>query len=135
MSPLQIIECRFVKPTYESVVTWKPCTDFLRCSPVFYGQPRYDGIVVRTGAHPHDLVFGQLVFSFVCKTGSGDIEPIALIWPMDKPTELQNPHARKDRHLGLRRLRARPRAQCRLVSLFDGAVTVWYNISSSVFPM
>lgn len=112
------MECRFIKPSYESIVTWTSCEDYLRCAPLFYGQPRYDGIMVSVaGDQLNNVLFGQLVFSFLCKVGNGDTEPIALIWPMDIPSDSQNPHARKDRHLGLFRLRARPRAQCRFVSL------------------
>ena len=49
---------------YESTVTWKNITDYLRCSPQFHHNPRYDGIMIHTLNGPF---FGKLLLVFTIK--------------------------------------------------------------------
>ncbi|KAG1807244.1 hypothetical protein EV424DRAFT_1329630 [Suillus variegatus] len=47
----QITEFRFLRINYESLVDWCMHQDLLRCSPNFYGSPRYDCVMVNTAKH------------------------------------------------------------------------------------
>lgn len=110
-----------MKVQYESAVTWCTLTDYLRCNPNFHGHPRYDGVILDTGNS--SVIFGKLLHIFICQVGQS-LEPIALVWPLDAPTGVR---LRKDKHLGLYRVRAKPRAQAEffsLRSLIWGAVLV-----------
>ncbi|KAG1824182.1 hypothetical protein EV424DRAFT_1471936 [Suillus variegatus] len=42
-----IREHHFLKVHYESTVDWKQTTDYLRCTPGFHGQPRYDCALIQ----------------------------------------------------------------------------------------
>lgn len=50
---------------------------------------------------------------FLCLIGPGQLEPIALILPMDIPA---GSRSRKDTHLGLYRVHSRSRSECIFVS-------------------
>ncbi|EKM49412.1 uncharacterized protein PHACADRAFT_33470 [Phanerochaete carnosa HHB-10118-sp] len=116
-----ITECRFLKVDYESAVTWCTLTDYLRCNPNFYGHPRYDGVILDIGNDT--VIFGKLLHAFICQIGQ-DLEPIALVWPLDAPVGV---HLRKDKHLGLYCVHAKPRIQAEFFSLrplVRGAVLV-----------
>ncbi|KAG1879750.1 hypothetical protein F4604DRAFT_1922961 [Suillus subluteus] len=77
-----ITECRFLKVNYESMVDWRQHTDYLRCSPKFYGRPHFN---------------------------LGDITlPLALVHLFDAPTGVW---LQKDKHLNFYHVRARPWAQ------------------------
>ncbi|KAG1874106.1 hypothetical protein C8R48DRAFT_745988 [Suillus tomentosus] len=52
-----ICEHHFLKVHYESTVNWKQTTDYLRCTPGFHGQPRYDCALIQ---------LAQEVSVFVC---------------------------------------------------------------------
>ena len=97
------MECRFLKVNFESVVTLQTETDYLRCSPMFHGTRRNDGIIYRlpTGA----LRFGMLhfVFVFMREDDESSMEPVILLRPMDIPI---GPRSCKDVDLGLHRVRA-----------------------------
>lgn len=106
-----ISEYRFLKVDYTSVVSWMPKTDYLRCNPSFYGQPRYDCVMVNVDGGK--VMFARLVFMFTC-TFQESVEPLALIQAFDAPTGTRS---RKDRELGLYRVRARPRQQSEFIPL------------------
>ena len=78
----QIIECRFLRIYYESKVTWKMVTDYLRCSPDFHGKPRYDSAIVDAGAGRLALV--KLHFAFILEYGNKRY-PLALVQPTQTP--------------------------------------------------
>lgn len=102
-------------------MTWCTLTDYLRCNPNFYGHPRYDSVVLDTGNDT--VIFGKLLHVFICSIGQR-LEPIALVWPFDAPIGMRS---RKDKHLGLYRVRAKPRDKAEffsLRSLVRGAVLV-----------
>ncbi|KAG2079379.1 uncharacterized protein F5147DRAFT_819992, partial [Suillus discolor] len=42
-----IHEHRFLKVHYESTIDWKQTTNYLRCTPGFHGQPRYDCALIQ----------------------------------------------------------------------------------------
>ena len=93
-----------MKVEFESLDTWSPLVDFLRCNPEFHGHPRYDGVILDAG--DGRVRFGQLLAIFACAVSQDCAEPIALVWPMDTPV---GPRLQKDEDLLFHRLRARPR--------------------------
>jgi hypothetical protein len=92
----KIIEIRYLKVNYESTVDWRELTDYLRCSPMFYGHPRYDCVIVQTVVGP---IFAKLLFIFTQEIGEA-VYPIALIQPYDAPT---GPRLHKDTDLNFYR--------------------------------
>ncbi|KAK7041356.1 hypothetical protein R3P38DRAFT_2512397 [Favolaschia claudopus] len=54
---------QFLKVHYDSLSTWTTATDYLRCSPKFHGQPRYDCVLVKTEQRPF---FARLLYLFSC---------------------------------------------------------------------
>ena len=94
------MEFRFIKAQYESKVTWKTDTDFLRCSPKYYNHPRHDCVLLNTNDGP---IFAQLVFIFVIKL-DGKNYPIALIQAYEKPRSVPATLRKKDKDLGFLRL-------------------------------
>ena len=134
---LQIMECRFMKIAYDSRVTWTDHTDYLRCSPSFYGHPRYDGVIVQ--CRDGTFLFGRLVMVFLCAVSSVQTEPVVLILqPMDIPAG-QRTDSRKDIHLGLNRVISRERADCIFISasnLVRGALlTPSYDADNNFFAV
>ena len=114
ISPIQITECRFMKTDFSSMVTWQILTDYLRCSPLFHGQPRNDGIIYKQ-ANGH-IAFGQIQFMFTVSLSDQWTEPIVLILPM----KISNgPRSRKDVELGLYRLRACAREEVCFISAYS----------------
>ncbi|KIJ07425.1 hypothetical protein PAXINDRAFT_164593 [Paxillus involutus ATCC 200175] len=98
----QITEHRYVRVNYESLVDWCLCTDYLQCSPNFFGTPRYDCVIIKT---QNGFIFGRLIFIFQCHI-DGDDFPLALVQPYDAPAGVRT---KKDKHLNFWRVRARPR--------------------------
>lgn len=106
--PIQVVEYRYLKVNFESKVTWKMETDYLRCSPSFFGRERNDGVVYllrdenrQTGSKAQ-YGFGNLLFIFTLKVkGEGDV-PFALIENMS-PVATRR---RMDKELGLCRVRS-----------------------------
>ncbi|KAF8139589.1 hypothetical protein K438DRAFT_1785549 [Mycena galopus ATCC 62051] len=43
-----IVPFQFLKVHYQHLGDWKSTADYLRCNPMFHGQSRYDGAVVKT---------------------------------------------------------------------------------------
>ena len=103
---VQITEYHYLKVNYESLVTWKLETDHLRCSPNFFGNPRYDSIIYKAEGvipnGPPTYVFAKFKFIFTIKLGEALIH-LAYVIPCDvvkKPSKL-------DKDLCLYRVRAR----------------------------
>ncbi|KIJ07738.1 hypothetical protein PAXINDRAFT_25695, partial [Paxillus involutus ATCC 200175] len=48
----EIIEHRFLRVNFESLVNWKLHTDYLQCSPSFYNAPRHDYVIVDSNNGP-----------------------------------------------------------------------------------
>ncbi|KAJ7843867.1 hypothetical protein B0H14DRAFT_2358884, partial [Mycena olivaceomarginata] len=59
-----IIPFQFLKVHYDSLSTWNPTTDYLRCNLNFNGHPRYDCVMVKTERKPF---FVRLLYLFSCK--------------------------------------------------------------------
>ena len=64
------------------MVDWHIKTDYLRCSPMFSGRPRYDFVIAD---HLGGLVFARLVLVFVCRVGERDFH-LALVQSLEKKT-------------------------------------------------
>ncbi|EPS99113.1 hypothetical protein FOMPIDRAFT_12620, partial [Fomitopsis schrenkii] len=92
----QIVEYRFLKVNYQSQETWKQTTDYLRCSPSFYDQPRYDHVIL---AMEDGEIFSQLLFMFSILV-EGAYHPIVMVKPLDGEVMVQE----KDRDLGFYRI-------------------------------
>lgn len=95
---------------YESMVDWRQSIDYLRCNPSFYNKPRYDHVIIQT---TNGSVLAQLLFVFTCVIDSIHY-PIALVHPYDAPIGRRT---QKDKHFGLYRVRAKPRASSEFVYL------------------
>jgi hypothetical protein len=57
-----LTEYRFIKASYESFIDWCSHIDYLRCSPLFHGRPRYDCVLVND--EPRKDLFACLLFIF-----------------------------------------------------------------------
>ncbi|KAK1220496.1 hypothetical protein PQX77_016731 [Marasmius sp. AFHP31] len=111
---------QFLKVNYKSYGTWKVTTDYLRCNPNFFGQPRYD-FVLFTG-DVDQPVFGQIKHLFVCKLG-GTQYALALVQPYKVVNLLRRP--RSDRDCGLLRVRREAESEYIWVdSIIRGALVV-----------
>ncbi len=112
-----------MKVEYESKVTWKTVTDYLRCSPMFFGKPRYDGVIINsTGGK---CVFAQviLLFSIVINKKTYAVAYVQLL------DEEISEHKQIDKDLCLYRVRARPRSKSIFIpiqSIVRGALL--YNV-------
>lgn len=85
---------------FESKITWRTETDYLRCNSMFYGKPRYDAVALKDGDR---TFFGIFISVFVFKTISEEFRPFALIQPLDIVEGIKST---KDRQLHLYRLRS-----------------------------
>ncbi|KAG1777609.1 hypothetical protein EV702DRAFT_1197228 [Suillus placidus] len=85
-----IVECRFL--------------------PQFFNVPRFDCVFIQT---KEKVILGCLLFLFECPVGK-DVFPLALVHPYDAPTGTR---LRKDKHLNLYRVRAKPQAQAEFFSV------------------
>lgn len=103
--------------TYQSLVNLKESADLLRCSPSFYNEPRYDGVMINTDKGAY---IGQLIQLFECEYLSQRY-PLALVHPFDiKVTDgRQRWKFQRDKDLGFYRLRARPRVFSQFVSIYS----------------
>lgn len=99
---------------YQSLVTWKPTLDYLRCNPSFHGIPRYDGIIIDIGQG--QVLFAILVLVFTCTIHSSMSQraPLALVQPL---AQFIGPRTRKDMHLCLYRLHAHDRISSQLIPM------------------
>ena len=117
------MEFRFIKAQYESRVTWKTNTDYIRCSPKYHNHPRYDCVLLNTINGP---VFAQLVLVFTI-TVNGKDYPIALVQVYEQPQSVSASLRKKDKDLGFLRLQQRKEHQMEFVwvqSIIRGAVIV-----------
>ncbi|THH15034.1 hypothetical protein EUX98_g9526 [Antrodiella citrinella] len=116
-----ILESRYIKVNYESVVDWKQKCDYLRCSPSFHNRERHDHVILDAGED--SFVFAKLLFTFLCEVGR-QTYPVALIHPLDAPVGTRK---RKDKHLSLCRVRSHPSQPSEFVlmrSFVRGALVV-----------
>ena len=110
---------------YESRITWRLETDYLRCSPSFFGRPRYDGVFYlldgTDGGPDAKYGFGILIFVFTLEIqGEGKV-PFAMIEDMLPPTQRR----RMDEELGLCRVRSKGRTRTSIIlaeSIIRGAL-------------
>lgn len=120
----KVTEFRYIKVEYESMITWKLMADNLRCSPSFFGQPRYDGVIIHKAgnslSHDAEYAFAQLIFVFIVVVDEHTY-PLALVHLMDH----KRPSRRMDKDLSLYRIRAKPRSQAMFIpvrSIVRGAL-------------
>ena len=121
---MQITECRYIKVKFESKVTWRLNVDRLRCSPSFYGSPRYDSAIMQWRGEDGSLTQSvcQLIRTFAYEIG-GRKYGLALVQPFDRPT----PSRLEDRELGLCRVGSRERKQSVVIpirAILRGVVVV-----------
>ncbi|OSC97911.1 hypothetical protein PYCCODRAFT_1418559 [Trametes coccinea BRFM310] len=93
---------KYLKVEYESTVDWKLETDYLRCSPSFYGSERYDHVIYKPSGE-ETYRFGCLRLLIIYEL-RGTNYPIAYIEELDV---VQGVRRRIDRDLGLCRIRRR----------------------------
>ncbi|PPQ82862.1 hypothetical protein CVT24_008300 [Panaeolus cyanescens] len=98
----KITEYRYLKIQYESMVTWKTETDYLRCSPNFNKAPRYDCVMINSGTHIPDFAQLRLLFSF---TVNNTPHLIAVVQYLDARPKVTPRTRTKDNSLQLIRLR------------------------------
>ena len=101
------------------MVDWQNTTNILRCNKLFYGHPRYDHILVAT---KDKHFFAQLLRIFCFQTDTCS-HSVALVRTYGQPG---GSHRRKDRDLGLYRVRVRssPYKIIPIESIVRGAVLV-----------
>ncbi|KAI6137403.1 hypothetical protein F5141DRAFT_1185983 [Pisolithus sp. B1] len=97
----QIMEFKYIKVNFESVVDWCQYMDHLQCNPNFHRCSHYDCILLKTQQQD---IFGQLIFMFQCVV-SEESFPLALMQLYDAPTR---PWLVKDVHLNLWRVHEQP---------------------------
>ncbi|TFY65027.1 hypothetical protein EVJ58_g2245 [Rhodofomes roseus] len=93
----EVVEYRFLKVSYESEETWKQETDFLRCTPSWFGKERRDHVIIDTAEGP---IFACLLVMFTCTTADGDTHPFVIVKPLDGPVDPQE----RDRVMGFYRV-------------------------------
>ena len=123
---MKITEFCFIKTQYESKVTWKVVTDYLRCSPKFYNWPHYDFIIINTA---DGYIFAQLVLVFTIKINNEDY-PIALVQAFERPVSVPRQIRQKDKDLHFLCLQQLKESQMEFVwaqSIVCGAVIVPEN--------
>jgi len=107
-----LTEYRFIKASYESFVDWRSHIDYLRCSPVFHGHPRYDCVLVND--EPRKDFFARLLFVFtytlrasenvIINDGHDSITiPFAIVQPFTEA-----PLRKRDHELRFIRLKEKP---------------------------
>ncbi|KAI5987075.1 hypothetical protein EDD15DRAFT_2372818 [Pisolithus albus] len=106
----QIMEFKYIKVNFESVVDWCQYMDHLRCNPSFHGRSHYDCILLKTQQQD---IFGRLIFMFQCAV-SEESFPLALVQPYDAPTQ---PRLAKDVHLNLWRVHEQPLESAEIFSV------------------
>ncbi|TFK20456.1 hypothetical protein FA15DRAFT_646974 [Coprinopsis marcescibilis] len=110
---------------FESKETWLSETNLLRCNPEFYGEPRYDAVIIQQDA---GIMFARLLRLFVVFPTAEDKDishgtPLALILPYNGAvTQSQR---KKDLDLEFYHVRGTPQAHPEIVSahtIIQGAV-------------
>ena len=87
-------------------------TDYLRCTPQFFGKPRYDFVLVDT---VNGNIFARILYLFVIWIDQKSY-PIALIQPFDA---YLGPTRRTDKDLGLYRVGMKPRGKSEFISVLS----------------
>ncbi|KAJ7700525.1 hypothetical protein B0H14DRAFT_2417288 [Mycena olivaceomarginata] len=59
-----VVPFQFLTVHYDSLSTWTPKKDLLRCNPKFNNHPRYDCVMVKTEGTP---IFTRLLYMFLCR--------------------------------------------------------------------
>jgi hypothetical protein len=114
-----LIEHRYIKTSYESFVDWHSHTDYLRCSPDFYGDKRYDCVLIND--EPQKDFFARLLFVFtytlkasnnvIIQDGHDSITiPFALVQPFTNA-----PLRKKDHELRFIRLKEKQPAESLII--------------------
>lgn len=119
-SAVQITPFGFLKVSYESCVTWRTCTDYIRCNDKLK-SPRHDCVMIQT---TEGIIFVKLIFVFTIRIAQTDY-PLALVEPYDfqqpEGQALQN----KDADMQFLRLRTTGASEFISVnSIIRGAVLV-----------
>ena len=115
---MQITPYHFYKVNYESSVSWRLTTDYLRTSPAFHGRPRFDFVMVQA----EKPFFGQLLYVFTCSIDTTSY-PVALVQPYDVVSRNHRPI--QDKELGLLQVRKGKVAEfISLHSVIRGAVLI-----------
>jgi hypothetical protein len=97
----QIQVFRTVKVFYQSHETDETEENLLRCSPQFYGRPRYDSAMINTA---EGIIFGRLIHLFVLRANKEDKGvAVALICPYDG--SVAHTLRKKDAIMGFHRVR------------------------------
>ncbi|KAJ6559821.1 hypothetical protein B0H19DRAFT_945156 [Mycena capillaripes] len=115
-----IVPFQFLKVHYDSLSTWAPTTDYLRCNPKFNGHPRYDCVLVKGEQKPF---FARLLYLF-SRAVEVKSHPFALILPFDAPMGRMK---RVDKALRFHRVHAKLRRHSEFISVHSiirGAVLV-----------
>ncbi|KAI5993201.1 hypothetical protein EDD15DRAFT_2388095 [Pisolithus albus] len=127
----EIREYRYLKVNYESLADWKVTTDHLRCSPSFYGQPRYDCALIQLTES--ETVFVRLISIFTCDIPDIGSISLAFVQPL---TAKIGGIRRIDVNFRLTRVKAVPRSNPIFIpiqSIIRGAVVVPDPSHSSEF--
>ena len=85
--------------------------DLLRCNPDFWGDPRYDCVIVNLP--PRGQTFAKLVCLFTC-TVSACVHPLALVQSLDHRPR-SGPVRDVDEKLSLYRWNLQPRNRCEII--------------------
>lgn len=114
---------------------WTVKTNYLRCNENFYGNPRYDCVIVNSDAGSY---FARILLLFTCHTGGREY-PLAVIQPFGSVYQHLN-RKRMDIDFELLRLRQnfRTAKDCEIVSIHTflrGAVLIPSgDITNDGFP-
>ncbi|KIK14665.1 hypothetical protein PISMIDRAFT_116623 [Pisolithus microcarpus 441] len=101
----ELREHGYLKVNYESRVDWRQVTDYLRCSALFHGKPRYDCILFQLS--PNEIAFARLVFMFLCNIPDFGKYDFALVHPYTANVSATR-HSFDD-DFRITRVKARPR--------------------------
>ncbi|KAF6755064.1 hypothetical protein DFP72DRAFT_1033140 [Ephemerocybe angulata] len=124
-SDTKIHEYYYFKTLYESKVSWEAEIDRLRCNPSFSGSSRYDAVMINNGVGSLPS-FGRLgaLFTVEHPLLPSPI-PLAFVEICDRP--IPDVLRKKDRNLGLFRIRTRPRSAYTIIqaaTIIRGALLV-----------
>ncbi|KAG1726802.1 uncharacterized protein EDB91DRAFT_1239606 [Suillus paluster] len=105
-----IMEHQFLKVNFESLVDWRVSMDYLQCTPMFHGSPRYNCVILQTDT---GIIFGKLMLIFTCTVG--DVQyPVTLVLPYDQPVGIR---PQKDKDFQFWRVKTKPRASAEFFSV------------------
>ncbi|OCH90273.1 hypothetical protein OBBRIDRAFT_703411, partial [Obba rivulosa] len=99
-----IIEYRYTKANYTSIVDWRIATDYLRCTPEWNGNPRYDHVMFKTSDTDDSFSFGQMIFAFTVKISPKEVLPYLFIRPFERYKPISQLRQQMDKDLELLRV-------------------------------